>query len=87
MFLRLGLLLLIFPLAVLMGFYFSELSDVNDCLRVQGSFDYVRSLCDHSQKHGFIPYFQRHPFEVNSALIASTLGLFLCVFGLYKGKR
>ena len=87
MLLRLGLLLLIFPLAVLLGFYFSELSMVNECLRDQGSFDYLRSLCDHRQQHPFIPYFERHRLWVNTALLVSLFGLILCVLGLYKGKR
>ncbi len=87
MILRIGLFLLIFPLAVLLGFYFSELSVVNDCIRSQGSFDYVRVMCDFQEQHPFVSYFERHPTIVNSAMLASTLGLVLCVIGLYKGRR
>lgn len=87
MILRIGLLLLIFPIAILLGFFFSELSVVNDCIRSQGSFDYVRMMCDFQHKHPFVPYFERHQSWVNGAMGLSSLGLILCVIGLYKGRR
>lgn len=87
MILRIGLCLLIFPMAVLLGFYFSELSVVNECARDQGSFDYIRVMCDFQNKHPFIPYFERHTVIVNSAMLGSTFGVILCVIGLYKGRR
>ncbi|OMH28044.1 hypothetical protein [Motiliproteus sp. MSK22-1] len=85
--LRIGLVLLIFPMAILLGGYFSELSLVNECLREQGSFDYSRQVCDFSQNHPFISYFQRHTSWVNGAMLISVLGLILCAIGLYQKKR
>ena len=85
--LRIGLVLLILPMAILLGAYFSEMATVNECLRQQGSFDYARQICDLNNKHEFISYFQRHTFLVNGAMLVSLLGLVLCAVGLYKGKR
>ena len=66
--LRMGLILLIFPMVVLIGGYFSEMSEVNACIRERGSFDYLRMQCDLNAKHPFIPYFQRHPLLVNGSM-------------------
>lgn len=86
MILKLGLILLIFPLAALMGDYFAELSMVNECIRAQGSFDYIKQVCDFAQQQPFVPYFQRHPAWVNSAFIVSLVGLLMCFFGLYRRR-
>ena len=85
--LRVGLVLLILPMAMLLGGYFSELSTVNDCLREQGSFDYFKQLCDHNKVHEFVPYSQRHTTWVNGSMIVAVVGVVLCALGLYKGKR
>ena len=85
--LRLGLGLLILPMALLLGGYFSELATVNECLRQQGSFDYQRQLCDMVATHDFIPYFQRHTLWVNGCMLVSVVGVLACALGLYQGKR
>lgn len=87
MILKLGLILLIFPLAALLGGYFSEMSLVNECIRAQGSFDYLKQVCDFQQQQPFIPYLQRHPAWVNTAIIISLVGLMLCFFGLYQRRK
>ncbi len=87
MLLRIGLVLLILPPAILLGGYFSELANVNECIRAQGSYDYLRMVCDFDQQHPFIPYFARHTLWVNSAMSLSVLGVVLCALGLYKKRR
>ncbi len=84
---RIGLLILTLPLLYILGGYFSELSEVNECLAQKGSFDYLRLVCDSERKHPFIPYFARHQSEVNGAMLVALAGLLICIAGLYRGRR
>ena len=86
MILRIGLLLLIVPPGIILGAYFSELSTVNECIRAQGSYDYLREMCDMNAKHPFISYFSRNPIFVNTAMSLSVVGVILCALGLYKKR-
>lgn len=86
MLLRIGLVLLILPPAILLGGYFSELANVNECIRAQGSYDYLRGACDFEQQHPFIPYFERHTWLVNGAMSLAVLGVIVCALGLYKKR-
>jgi len=85
--LKLGLLLLILPGVVLMAVFWNELSAVNACLSAGGSFDYINQLCDKQVNQPFIPFAERNPLLVNITMLMSTLGLFICLFGLYVKAR
>jgi len=85
--LKLGLLLLILPGVVLMAVFWNELSAVNACLSAGGSFDYINQLCDKQANQPFIPFAERNPLLVNITMLMSTLGLFICLFGLYVKAR
>lgn len=87
MVLKSGVLLLVAPLLALLIGFFSELTTVNECILSGGYYDYVNHLCNMEQKQPFIPYLQRNPNWVNSAFIIALIGLVLCFFGLYKGRR
>ncbi|WP_417225899.1 hypothetical protein [Amphritea sp.] len=85
--LRLGLLLLILPGVVLMGVFWSELSEVNACLSAGGSYDYLAAVCDMSHQHPFVPFAARNPLFVNLTMLASAAGFCCCLFGLYVRGR
>ncbi|WP_372831883.1 hypothetical protein [Pontibacterium sp.] len=87
MILRIGLLLLILPLVVMMGSYFTELSAVNACLSAGGSYDYFNGVCDQTLTHAYSPFMERNPLLVNGGMLLSVLGLFLCLAGLYTRAR
>ncbi|SIS39874.1 hypothetical protein [Neptunomonas antarctica] len=84
--LKVGLALLVLPCLLLMAGYMYELSGVNDCLGLGGSFNYELLACDQSNDHPFMPYTVRHPLLVNGGMMASVAGLFLCIIGLYKRR-
>lgn len=85
--LRLGLILLIVPGVVMMAAYLNELSAVQACLDAGGSFDYVQSVCDHTQSHAVVPFMVRQPLLVNGGMLLSVVGLFMCLAGLYTRAR
>ncbi len=87
MVLKLGLILLVGPLSALLVDYFIEMSAVNQCIIAGGYFDYVKLACDMEQKQPFVPYLQRNPNWVNISFMLSLVGLVMCFFGLYKGRR
>lgn len=85
--LRLGLLLLILPGVVLMGVFWAELSQVNECLVAGGSYDYVAAACNMNNSHSFVPFAARHPVFVNLTMLASAVGFLCCLIGLYVRAR
>jgi len=81
--LRWGLILLVIPGVLLMGTYMYEQSLVEACVKSGGSFDYLNQLCDPNTKQPFISLMVRQPLLVNGGMLLSTVGLFMCLFGLY----
>lgn len=84
--LRVGLILLVLPCLALMAGFMYEQSSVNDCLSSGGSFNYSLMACDMDNQHPFVPYMARHPLAVNGGMLVAVLGLFTCIFGLYRRR-
>ncbi|ANG64975.1 hypothetical protein A8C75_22495 [Marinobacterium aestuarii] len=84
--LRLGLLLLLVPAIGMMVGYMMEQSLIDACLDAGGSFDYAAEACDPVGNHAFVPFSARKPLLVNGGMLLSTLGLFLCLGGLYTRR-
>ncbi len=85
--LRLGLLLLILPSLALMAVYFIDQSAIEACLAEGGSFNYAADECDFTNKHPYQPLMARHPTLINSAMLVSIVGLFMCLKGLLWRPR
>ncbi|MCV6590720.1 MAG: hypothetical protein OIF57_17105 [Marinobacterium sp.] len=66
-----------------MGTYMYEQSLVRACVETGGSFDYIEQFCDMNTTQPFIPLMVRQPLLVNGGMLLSSLGLLLCLFGLY----
>lgn len=85
--LRIGLILLVLPIVVLMGLYFSELNSVRDCvLNGQGHWDYLKGVCTSTPQPN-VPFIARNPWLVNGGMLVSVFGLVLCMVGLYVKRR
>lgn len=84
--LRLGLLLLVAPIVLLMGVYFWELGDVRACTFDGGYWDYVTGVCRDTPQP-FVSWLQRYPWLVNGGMLASLLGVAMCMAGLYLKRR
>lgn len=87
--LRLGLALLVLPLLGLMLVFWQEFQQVDACLQAGGAYDYREHLCLHEAgaQADFIPFSARYPWLVNLSLLASLLGLLVCVFALYRPAK
>lgn len=83
---RLGLLLLILPPLLMLGLYFWELGDVRACQLDGGHWDYVAGVCRESAQE-FAPWIERAPFLVNGGLMASVIGLLMCMVGLAQRRK
>lgn len=81
--LRLGLILLVVPGLLLMGTYMYEQSLVSACVEAGGSFDYVDQFCDMNTTQPFISLMARQPLLVNGGMLLSSIGLLICLAGLY----
>jgi len=81
--LRWGLILLVVPGLILMGTYMYEQSLVRACVEAGGSFDYIDQFCDMDTTQPFISLMVRQPLLVNGGMLLSSLGLLMCLFGLY----
>lgn len=80
-----GLLLLILPSVVMMGFYFVELNEVRACHLDGGHWNYLASEC-RSTPQRFVPWIERMPLLVNGGMLLSVVGLVMCMLGFYRGK-
>ncbi|SEI42024.1 hypothetical protein SAMN05421831_101428 [Allopseudospirillum japonicum] len=87
--LRLGLAVLILPLLGLMLVFWQEFQQVDTCLQAGGAYDYREHLClyEAGAQSEFIPFSARYPWLVNTSLLASLLGLLMCVFALYRPTK
>ncbi|HET9194780.1 MAG TPA: hypothetical protein VFO21_17990 [Vicinamibacterales bacterium] len=56
---------------------------VDGCLDTGGSYNYIDEACDHSKKHPYSPYTQRHPLAASAALS----GVVLTVAGTVIARR
>lgn len=86
MLLKWGLVLLVLPLVLLMGFWSLEFIEVSNCLHAGGSYDYFEGQCLMDGQGRFIPFAERYPVLVNGSLWLSCAGLLLCIFGLYRRR-
>jgi len=81
--LRWGLILMVVPGLILMGTYMYEQSLVRACVEAGASFDYIDHFCDMNTTQPFISLMARQPLLVNGGMLLSSLGLLMCLFGLY----
>ncbi|WP_020679618.1 hypothetical protein [Marinobacterium rhizophilum] len=84
--LRLGLVLLLLPAIGMMTGYMMERSLIDACLDAGGSYDYVAEACDPVGNHAFVPFSRRNPLLVNGGMLLSSVGLLLCLGGLYRRR-
>ena len=82
--LRLGLLLLIIPAVLLMVLFMNEQNQVRECLSAEGVWNYLEARCEPEGTFPFISFLERNPLLVNGGMLASVLGLFMTVIGLYR---
>jgi hypothetical protein len=54
---------------------FSDIFSADRCLDSGGSFDYVRSVCDMSETHPYVPLLDRQGFRVVGALVFGVSAL------------
>lgn len=80
--LRWGMLLLFVPSVVLVTLYMLEAQDAARCVNAMGSWDYVKGLCDVTNKHEVVPYMVRHGFWVNAGMLVSLVGLAMTTWGM-----
>ena len=80
-----GLLLMVVPSVAMMGGYWAELSEARACMAQGMGFDYRTGDCIEGSTI-FVPFSERQPLLVNGGMLLSTLGLFLCLIGLYKKR-
>ncbi|MBY5924780.1 MULTISPECIES: hypothetical protein [unclassified Halomonas] len=84
---RLGLLLLVLPILLLLGFYFAEWGDIRQCEMIdQEHWNYLTGQCSESPSP-FVPWIVRSPWLVNGGLLVSVIGLGCCMVGLYRRRR
>lgn len=81
---KLGLVLLVAPCLMLMGFYLPEQAAIADCLEAGGAFNYSLQVCDMQSSHPFLPFMARHGTLVNTSMLVAVAGLILCIIGLYR---
>lgn len=86
MWLKLGLVLLVLPPLILMGYWGVEYAAVSACIHEGGSFDYLLGECLTDQQGIFVPFGERHPSLVSTSLLAACAGLVLCMIGLYRSR-
>jgi hypothetical protein len=84
--LRLGLVLLLLPAIGMMTGYMMERSLIDACLDAGGSYDYIAEACDPVGNHAFVPFGRRNPLLVNGGMLLSSVGLLLCLGGLYRRR-
>lgn len=82
--LRLGLILLIVPSVLLMVLYMNEQNQVRECEAVQGVWNYLEARCESEGEYPFVSFMARNPLLVNGGMLASVIGLFMTVIGLYR---
>jgi hypothetical protein len=65
----------------------SEFIVVDRCLDVGGSYDYARSVCDHTQSHPYVPFATRHPQLVRTFWPLAAGGVALMIIGTVLAAR
>lgn len=83
---RWGLLLLVVPLAILLGTFFWEYGEVRECQLSGGYWDYLAAACRETPQP-FVPFILRHPWLVNGGMLISVLGLVMCCWGFLTKRK